>query len=192
MFGMHVYDMIWQNSSNVFRLNAFYYYLLSLKWETYNLAKATGFHSFFPPQSSDVIIFLFVYIMRLLAHSTLHLLFIFLWECSGEFMQFDLGCICADGCLSSSFSIPLFFSLRWLFSLLHCRSPLPFFLSLCLKIKTTFRGDREIDHVDKRSAWLQPWRCGSSFSLSLYSPRDKLLISSGSMIMSCIQFKQVP
>ncbi len=141
--------------------------------------------------SSDVIIVVFVYIMRLLAHSTLHLLFVFLWECSGEFMQFDLVCICADGCLSSSFSIPLVFSLRWLFSLLHCRSPLPFFLSLCLKIKTTFRGDREIDHVDKRSAWLQPWRCGSSFSLSLYSPRDKLLISVGSMITSCIQSEQL-
>ncbi len=69
--------------------------------------------------------------------------------------------------------------------------PLPFFLSLCLKIKTTFRGDREIDHVDKRSAWLQPWRCGSSFSLSLYSPRDKLLISVGSMITSCIQSEQL-
>ncbi len=113
--------------------------------------------------------FLFVYIMQLLVHSTLHLLFVFLWECSGEFMQFDLGCICADGCLSSSFSIPLVFWLRWLFSLLHCRSPLPFFLSLSMsQNKNNFQGrqrNRSRWQKIRMTAALAMWLIFQSFSL---------------------------
>lgn len=188
---MHVYEIIWQNSSNVFRINAFFFcYLWNRR--TYNLAKATGFHSFF----SSLLTLLFFYLSTSCSY----------W-CTPLFISFSSS---SENAVVNSCNLIWAVSVQMAVSLhpspflssfdsdgyfLFCTvAPLSlsFSLSLCLKIKTTFRGDREIDHVDKRSAWLQPWRCGSSFSLSLYSPRDKLLISVSSMITSCIQSEQLP
>lgn len=58
MFGMHVYEMIWHNFSNMFKWYVILFILIYYHWNrrTFNLAKATGSYS----SSSGDIIFYFI------------------------------------------------------------------------------------------------------------------------------------